>query len=183
MTDTVWGAIIGAAAALIGVFSGAPIANWQETKQFKRTQQAAAYEEAQRFLYINGSSASALYSSQEYLHLLEAAAVKMALYASDEANALFDTIIDLTLDKSGELSDEDRSKSLTSSSANCKSRCEKTLGQNDRSKSSRLQAAAFLLPAGILMVSVSAFPADNWAAAPSVFSSCPPPWRYTPIPG
>lgn len=113
MTDTVWGAIIGAAAALIGVLSGAPIANWQEAKRFKRTQQAAAYEEAQRFLYINGingSPASALYSSQEYLHLLEAAAVKMALYASDEANALFDAIIDLTLDKSGELSDKDRAK-------------------------------------------------------------------------
>ncbi|CDC70011.1 hypothetical protein [uncultured Oscillibacter sp.] len=128
MTDTVWGAIIGAAAALIGVFSGAPIANWQETKQFKRTQQAAAYEEAQRFLYINGSSASALYSSQEYLHLLEAAAVKMALYASDEANALFDTIIDLTLDKSGELSDEDRSKKLDELFSKLQKQMRKDLG-------------------------------------------------------
>ncbi|WP_292920256.1 hypothetical protein [Oscillibacter sp. CAG:155] len=123
-----WGAIIGAAAALIGVFSGAPIANWQETKQFKRTQQAAAYEEAQRFLYINGSSASALYSSQEYLHLLEAAAVKMALYASDEANALFDTIIDLTLDKSGELSDEDRSKKLDELFSKLQKQMRKDLG-------------------------------------------------------
>lgn len=128
MTDTVWGAIIGAAAALIGVFSGAPIANWQETKQFKRTQQAAAYEEAQRFLYINGSSASALYSSLEYLHLLEAAAVKMALYASDEANALFDTIIDLTLDKSGELSDEDRSKKLDELFSKLQKQMRKDLG-------------------------------------------------------
>ena len=128
MTDTVWGAIIGAAAALIGVFSGAPIANWQETKQFKRTQQAAAYEEAQRFLYINGSSASALYSSQEYLHLLEAAAVKMALYASDEANALFDTIIDLTLDKSGELSDEDRSNKLDELVSTLQKQMRKDLG-------------------------------------------------------
>lgn len=128
MTDTVWGAIIGAAAALIGVFSGAPIANWQETKQFKRTQRAAAYEEAQRLLYIDGSSAMDLYSDQEYLHLLEAAAVKMALYASDEANALFDTIIDLTLDKSGELSDEDRSKKLDELFSKLQKQMRKDLG-------------------------------------------------------
>ncbi len=128
MTDTVWGAIIGAAAALIGVFSGAPIANWQETKQFKRTQRAAAYEEAQRFLYIDGSSAMDLYSDQEYLHLLEAAAVKMALYASDEANALFDTIINLTLDKSGELSDEDRSKKLDELFSKLQKQMRKDLG-------------------------------------------------------